>query len=175
MSQIQGIMRTLNDFITSPRDLMIRTNQNLYTYMGKGSFITAIGARINVNKRIIRIARAGHLPVFHYKCIPKAIDIITPRGLGLGITPDLAFTKNIEEIERSFTPGDIFLFVTDGITEARDDKNQDFGFERLVEIFNNSIELDSEMIRENIVSAVKDFTSNVEQYDDLTVVVVKVK
>jgi sigma-B regulation protein RsbU (phosphoserine phosphatase) len=173
MSKTQGIMRTLHEYSESPCDLFIRTNRMLYKFLEKGAFISAIGAKISCLERKIQLARAGHLPLIFYKGKDASFTKITPKGIVLGLANEEVFTRNIEEIELNYEEGDLLIFVTDGVLEARNNYEEEFGFERLIEISGTLVHLTSNEIRDQIVNAVKQFSLNREQFDDLTIVVVK--
>ena len=65
-------------------------------------------------------------------------DFLGVDGLGLGILRNMQYEKHVEEKVFSFESGDILLLFTDGIVEAKNQKSQQFGFERvrsLVEVY----------------------------------------
>ncbi|MCK5742443.1 MAG: SpoIIE family protein phosphatase, partial [Chlorobi bacterium] len=98
-----------------------------------------------------------------------------PKGIVLGVSKTDLFKNNLEEISMTYNSGDVFLFVTDGVLEARNSREIDFDEERLLNIFAKSVYGDAEKIRNNIVEAVQEFAGEADQFDDITVVVVKVK
>src|SRR3989339_122923 len=173
MSKIQGILRTLNEFMLTPRELFVRANQLLYKYLEKGAFVTVIAAKFDSSLRKVNIARAGHLPIYYYKSLDNSVTKILPKGILLGKSRKEVFDGNIEEINMDYSPGDVFLFISDGVIEARNSKSDDFDETRLMETFKNNVSLSSENIMDNIVKTVSDFSDEVEPYDDLTIVVVK--
>lgn len=174
MSKAQGIMRTLHEFKLSPYDLFVRSNQLLYKYLEKSSFISAISVRIEIENKSMQLARAGHIPMFWYNTLTKQVTKIKPKGIVLGLTKDDLFDRNLEQISLNYTSGDIFLLVTDGVVEARNHSQDDFGSDRLEMILKNSSNSDSHTIRDNVVNAVQQFSKDKDQFDDLTVVVVKI-
>ncbi|MBI5325891.1 MAG: SpoIIE family protein phosphatase [Ignavibacteriae bacterium] len=175
MSKIQGILRTLNEFMLNPRDLFIRANQLLYKYLEKDTFVTVVAAKFDSKYRKVKIARAGHLPIYYYKSLDSSVEKILPKGILLGKSKNEIFDENIEEIQLNYHPGDVFLFISDGVIEARNNRFDDFDEMRLMDTFKKNIENNSEKIRDNIVDTVSDFSNEVEPYDDLTIVVVKAK
>jgi len=173
MSKIQGILRTLNEFMLTPRELFVRANHLLYKYLEKGAFVTVIAAKFDSTLRKVNIARAGHLPIYYYKSADNSVTKILPKGILLGKSTKEVFDGNIQEIKMDYSPGDVFLFISDGVIEARNNKSDDFDELRLIDAFRNNVAFNSETIRDNIVNTVSDFSIEVEPYDDLTVVVVK--
>ncbi|MDH3252683.1 MAG: PP2C family protein-serine/threonine phosphatase, partial [Ignavibacteria bacterium] len=174
MSKIQGILRSLHGFVPSPRDLFIRANQLLWTDLEKKSFITAIGASFSPDSCTLKIARAGHLPLFAYRASSGETERITPRGIGLGLSNGDLFAEEIEEQTLRFQPGDVFLFVSDGITEGTGDEGEEFGELRLREVLKTTALENAGAIKDAVLNAVRDFTHNGAPHDDQTVVVVKI-
>ncbi|RMD97795.1 MAG: PDZ domain-containing protein, partial [Calditrichaeota bacterium] len=82
MSKIQGIFRSLFSFNLSPRELFIHANQLLAPDMDKQYFVTALGVAFQTPKRKLTLARAGHLPLFHFQNNSHKVELITPKGLG---------------------------------------------------------------------------------------------
>lgn len=171
MSKAQGIIRTLHEFDLSPHDLFVRTNQLLYKYLEKSYFITAIGAHFDIESRKAKVARAGHIPLFILRKATGKIETIKPTGVIIGMTKDDLFDRNLEEIEVGFEQGDVFLFLTDGILEARNGAGEDFGEERLLRIFKNAGSSGAKETRDKIVESAQEFGGNTDQFDDITVVV----
>ncbi|MEO8167838.1 MAG: GAF domain-containing SpoIIE family protein phosphatase, partial [bacterium] len=173
MSKVQGILHSLHSFGLSPRDLFIRTNTVLCNDLSQKAFVTAFGAAFNVQSKTINLARAGHLPLYHFDSSTKKILRIIPKGLGMGMSPETTFSENLEEQTIRYNAGDVFVFVTDGITEGRAISNEEYGDDRLVALFNDNVHASASEIRDRILAAVKEFAGDAQQHDDQTVVVVK--
>ncbi|MDE3058987.1 MAG: PP2C family protein-serine/threonine phosphatase, partial [Bacteroidota bacterium] len=173
MSKVQGIFRSLHAFKLSPHELMVRANGLLCRDLEKSSFITVLGAEFNTLTKRLVIARAGHLPLFFYSAKEKRVEKITPRGLGLGLNDKGVFSYELKEKKIRCTRGDVFLFVTDGITEAMNVKNEEFGEERLTGLLKQSHTASANEIRDSVMKEVKQFAAGAYQHDDQTVVVVK--
>ena len=175
MSKVQGIIRSLHTFDLSPAELFIRANTLLWQDMEKKSFVTAIGACVDTKKRTIVLARAGHLPLFYYESRSQNVSLLTPKGLGLGLDKEDTFAGELEEHVLSYASGDVFLFVTDGVTEAQTVDGREFGEEKLIEVLAANVSYGAEAIRDNVLAAVSTFVADAVPHDDQTVVVVKVK
>lgn len=175
MSKVQGILRSLHGFNLSPRDLFIHANNLLCKDLEKKSFVTAIGGFFNSKSHSMSLARAGHLPLYYYDARSDKVKMVTPKGLGLGLKNSKVFSSQIEELKIEFRSGDVFLFITDGITEAQNETGEEFGEERVTLILKNNHLLRSDEIRNVYFDALKRFTSDSYQHDDQTLVVVKVK
>jgi len=173
MSKVQGIMRSLHGFGLSPKELFVRANHLLCQDMERKSFVTSLGADFVSSTRRMILVRAGHLPLFYYHAQTKLVEKITPKGLGLGLDNHGMFATELEERTVQYEAGDVFLFVTDGVTEAQSNGRGEFGEESVVKILAKSSSFSAMQIRDGVINAVKQFAGENTQHDDLTVVVVK--
>lgn len=173
MSKIQGIFQTLHEFNLSPVKLLTRANHLLYRHIDSKSYITAVGASFDTANKTLSFARAGHLPLYYYNHNLREIRKIQPCGMGLGLSEKNIFDYSIEEIKIEYSEGDIFLFVSDGVVEALNRAGEQFGEEKLLELIKLNTEFDSKRMVAEILESVKAFTSDTNQYDDITVVTVK--
>ena len=80
---------------------------------------------------------------------------------------------DLREARLKFNPGDVLLIFSDGITEALNPEGEEFGEERLLEILIENSNESAENQIEKIVSAVDEYSKNLAQGDDITLVVVK--
>ncbi len=171
MAKIQGIFRSLYGFDLSPAELFLRANSILCRDFEKSSFATAIGALYRPHQRKLVLARAGHLPLYHYKIDEKRVQQLTPSGIGLGLDDNGVFAEKLEQKAIRYKRGDVFVFISDGITEARNNDDMEFGEKELLRA--DWVKLSAEQIRDRIIESVNRFVGNREQLDDQTVVVVK--
>ncbi|MFQ5583552.1 MAG: SpoIIE family protein phosphatase, partial [Calditrichia bacterium] len=174
MSKMQGILRSLSTFDLKPGELFIKANELLYRDIEKKSFITAIGATFHVTDGRVILARAGHLPLFHYKANGGDVERIIPKGIGLGLENSGIFARELEEITLHSKPGDVFLFATDGVTEAFGANGEEFGENKLMELLNLSAPENASTILQQSINTLRQFTGENSQFDDITMVVVKV-
>jgi serine phosphatase RsbU (regulator of sigma subunit) len=172
MSKVQGILRSLHGFDLSPKELFRRTNMLLCQDLEKRSFVTVLGVEFDPKKHSAIVSRAGHLPLWHYEFKTKTVKKILPRGLGLGLNNASVFTAEMKEKKIQYGTGDIFLFATDGVTEAHN-AGLDFGEERLHKILMQDADKSVKEIQSHIIDEIAEFVGDQEQHDDQTVVVVK--
>jgi len=72
-----------------------------------------------------------------------------------------------------FDKNDVLLLFTDGVSEAMDKNNQEYGEDRLEKISKESLSLPTDAILSNIVNSVKEHSKDTTQSDDITMIVVK--
>ena len=175
MSKVQGILRSLHAFDLSPKELFVRTNKLLCHDLEKSSFVTAITGAFEPQARKLVLARAGHLPLYHYVARTQKVEVVTPKGLGLGLESTDLFASELEERVMFYQPNDVFVFASDGVTEAEDESGGQLGEEGLVRVIMQHAGEDANSILNQIMEAVRDFCQGGEQHDDQTVVIVKAR
>jgi serine phosphatase RsbU (regulator of sigma subunit) len=173
MSKLQGIVRSLHVFDLSPREFFVRTNDLLSRDLEHSSFVTAIGGFFDASRRQMVLARAGHLPLFYFSSATGDVERVLPRGMGFGLSGQVLFERELEARVIAYRPGDVFLFITDGITECLGPSGDDFGEERVAGLLRRHAGGTACDIRDEVTSAVRAFAASAEQSDDQTVVVVK--
>ena len=173
MAMVKGIMLSLVSIYASPGQLLKELNQRLYGIMDRKAFITMIYARVDTQNKIMTFARAGHNALIMRNSKNSRIECLTPEGIGLGLAYDSLFNQHIAEQSINFQPGDTFLFYTDGISEAMNERLEEFGEQRLIETMVQIKDGTASHIREGIIQAVDQFVRHAPQHDDITLVTLK--
>lgn len=173
MSKVQGIMRTLQEFNLSPKQLLCKTNTILYKNIEKKSFITAISSIINLVDKKITLARAGHHPLYHFVYTNKEVKKYVPQGFALGMVDENSFDTNLEEIHINFNPNDILIFITDGVLENRNKDKNEYPESVLIDLILSYNEKSADELKKIIMNSLNSFNSGVSQHDDITIVIVK--
>jgi serine phosphatase RsbU (regulator of sigma subunit) len=173
MAEVKGIFLALSKLFRSPKELLLRTNQALRESIDRKAFISVVYATLDATSGKLTMARAGHCPAI--LSTANGTELIRPNGLGLGLADDPVFDRSTEERSYMLQPGDVCVFYTDGITEARNVSGDEYGYERLLSFVEESKNMSAELIKTSILQSVKRFTTEEEYRDDMTLVVLKWK
>jgi phosphoserine phosphatase RsbU/P len=171
MSKIQGMVQLAAHMYYTPKEMLININRRIFEGLDRKSFITMILALFDLKKKEVRICRAGHNKALFSK--NGKIRFLEGGGIGLGLERGPMFENAIEEVRLPITQNGLFLFYTDGITEAMNEKKQQLGEDAVVSILKKKRHLSAEGIQKAILTRVKNFRGSAEQHDDVTMVVVK--
>jgi sigma-B regulation protein RsbU (phosphoserine phosphatase) len=174
MAELKGLVLSLSRIYDSPAKLLSEANRILAANMDSRSFITMTYAIVDTATQTMRYARAGHNPIIHLEADTGRTRVLTPPGLGLGIDRGERFDEILEEAVVALRKGDVFLFFTDGLSEAMNGGAELFGESRLREIVERSEALSSEEIKERILEEIRGFVGDAAQHDDMTMVILKV-
>jgi len=142
-------------------------------------FVSLFYLVLNVRKGTLNYARAGHAPAILFHGKEKRYELLDGGGIALGLDEGSLFDKTLEQGEITLGSGDTLVLYTDGITEAVNSNDEEFGFARLLEMVRqNSLtegeEKVSALVR-GVDREIMNFTGGLPQRDDITLVALKVK
>jgi serine phosphatase RsbU (regulator of sigma subunit) len=173
MSQMKGIFHSLAQQELDPKEFMVRANQALVFCLERGSFISATYFVVNSKLKKIFYARAGHCPVLYFDGKSEKATYLKDKGTALGMIKSLDYCNYVETNELSYSPGDIMVLYTDGITEAKDGKGDEYGAERLMQSLIDKRAGTPKEIQEHMISQLYEFSGSNEINDDYTTMIVK--
>ena len=153
---------------------MINLNELFYENVERGTFISMIYGVFDFNARKFSFSRAGHNPLIIKKEQVEKLEIVCPKGMALGLENGKIFNHLIEEYTIGIQSKDVFMFYTDGFSEAMDKNKTEFGENRLQDILNNYNTISSENIIGEVKSQVYKFVGDAPQHDDMTMIVLKI-
>jgi len=174
MTLTKGIIKSSVQESFSPSQVLIRANQLFYENVERGIFVSLIYGVFDLEKRTFTSARAGHNPILLMRRLQQNATFVSPPGLALGLDHGDVFARNIQEQTLVLNQGDIFVFYTDGFTEAMNGRAEEFGESRMSEVLSNGLGVTSLDTINNIRNAVQIFSGDTPQHDDMTMVVVRV-
>lgn len=174
MTLTKGILQSHAEENISPKTVLSKVNSLMYRTIDRNSFVSMFYAVLDIDARTIRFARAGQCPVILAQRSNEHGSFLTPKGMALGLEVGKVFDSVLEEQELALQSGEVLVFYTDGFTEARNERGEEFGEHRLVASIARHCGKLSEEIINGICKDVDTFTSGYVQHDDMTMVVVKV-
>jgi phosphoserine phosphatase RsbU/P len=166
---VSGILRSHAPIEPGPAEMLSAINLSLAERRIAAQFVSIIYAVWDDERRTLQVANSG-LPRPLY-CHNGKIEKIEATGLPLGLFDEAEY----DEFTFKAKPGDMFVFFSDGILDARDRHGQSFGRERVEAIIAGCSEQSPDCVVANIFAAVSEFAAGVEAFDDQTVVAIKVK
>jgi sigma-B regulation protein RsbU (phosphoserine phosphatase) len=173
MAETKGIFHSLALLDLDVSTFIATANQALSQCMQKGFFLTMTYLQIDLKQQEVSLIRAGHCPTFYYEAATRQVHRLDEGILGLGILRNRQFDRLVgEPVKIPIVPGDFLVLYTDGITEARNQEGEEFGYDRLQEEIYRTRDESAPMIASEIVSSVKNFAHS-ELHDDYTILVIK--
>jgi sigma-B regulation protein RsbU (phosphoserine phosphatase) len=148
-------------------DLAVRVNAYLSGATEDNRFATSAIVRLEPDGRLVAV-NAGHCPILIRRA-DGAIDEISSSGFPLGMMPIAKYSEHEDRLE----PGDLLLLYTDGLTEAEDPDEEEFGVERVSEVVSKLECPSAAAACKELLGAVEAFTCGKPLHDDATLLVVE--
>jgi CHASE2 domain-containing sensor protein len=168
MSKVSGAFKFLAAQDKHPAETLSDLNMKLTREAATPTFVTIFYCLFDTNKRVMKFASAGHPPVLYLAKNSSSKFLDTEEGSPLGMMEG-AYARN----QISYSRGDIFIFYTDGVTEARDRHGKMYGPDRLVSVAQRYRESSCQDILNAIKEDARRFEPKSRQHDDLTLIVIK--
>lgn len=174
MTLTKGFLKALAKQTDSPSEVLIKMNELFYENVERGRFISMVYAIIDYDKMELKIARAGHNPIITNDLAGK-ISLINPKGIALGLEKGELFKKVITEHHENLDKEKVYIFYTDGFTEATNKYDEEYGLERMYKIVQDYSYCSAKEIQQKLMDDVNKFIGKCKQHDDMTMVILKVK
>lgn len=170
MSNIQGVMRILSEDIQSPLKLVSRLNQWLCHNVQMTKFISLICVALENDRSPsgLTYTNAGHCPGILIRN-SGIIEQLEPTGGVLGVHDKFLY----EEKRLDIFPGDLLLFYTDGVSEAKNRHDEEYGEGRITAYASAHREDPLKNFIDGIINEVQDFSGLPEFEDDFTLMVIR--
>lgn len=161
MSATRALLRTLAPLYSSPAQTLEHLNRTLTEDFPSGKFVTMVYGVLDAGSREITLASAGHLRplLINHQCSFLELDTGLPLGLGVSSYPEHTVTLD---------PGTQLLLYSDGITEAMDHTEEEYGPARLIEHFRQP-----DACVDGLIAEVQRFAARSDRTDDATAVLIR--
>lgn len=181
MAQLKVIVQSLARLHHEPKEFLSAVNKVVSANLDGKSFITMTYGVIDVERREMTFARAGHCPLIHVPADQppgrRKARLLVPDGLvvGLQIDDGAMFDGLLQEQTISLAPGDLVVWFTDGISETMNEAFDCFGEERLAQVVEQYAHLPFDQLRSYILAELRAFASGADQHDDMTMILMKIE
>jgi serine phosphatase RsbU (regulator of sigma subunit) len=153
---------------STPSSALVRANRWITRDSESGMFVTLFYGVMQPETGVLRYACAGHNPPLLFRAAGGAVEELTTPGIALGVLEEVS----IGEAEIALAPGDILVCYTDGVTEAINGAEEEFGVQRLIDAVRASSDGGARDVLASIITSLGAFTND-SLFDDATLVVVK--
>lgn len=168
MANLQATIRGQTLLNPRPKDCLQRSNKLLYQSTDPKKFATLFYGILDTEKNQFFYSNAGqNKPILFSE--NKRSKSLETAGIALSFMENFSY----EEGSIVFNPGDVLLIYTDGITEAMNASDEEFGEKKLTELVKTDIDLSANELTKKIVASVKQHAGDRDQSDDFTLVIIK--
>lgn len=174
MSVVQASLRVIASAgAPTPADVAARMNAFLYQSTGANKYATFFYAEFDPSRRRLAYVNAGHNPPILIRLTadgPQAIGL-AEGGTVIGLFPDMTY----QGAELDLQAGDLLVAYTDGVSEALNAQDEEFGEARLEALLIGAVGASAGEIAARLTAAMRAWIGAAEQHDDLTFVVVALR
>jgi sigma-B regulation protein RsbU (phosphoserine phosphatase) len=166
---VSGIMRSAAQQALEPAPMLVHLNDALQERKLDSQYVTLLFALWNDENQTLQVANSGAVqPVF---CRSGEAVTVKAEGFPLGMFPNVTY----EELNVATQPGDVIVFISDGISDAENEAEEMYGQERLSEMLCSTRDLPAQEIADAILADVSRFQGAKERFDDETIIVLRVR
>ncbi len=169
MSNLQASLRILGPEYTNLDALAGRLNQLFRNNLKLISFISVFLLRIDVEAGMVQYCNAGHNPAIWYEASSGTIHLLKPTGPAIGLTRSAQYKSK----ELRYGSGDLLLLYTDGLVEARNPGDEEFGKERVTAYVKEHLHQPVNLFLTKLRETAKEFAGKFD--DDVTLMVIKMQ
>ena len=167
MALLQGSLRTLLTAGLRGADMIAKLNVHLCAHIPSNRLVTLFYGELDAGATTLRYVNAGHNPPFVVRS-DGTLERLAPTAMALGIQAEAPYAA----METPLDPGDRLLFYTDGITEANDIYDVEYGDERLAAFLSRSRAASDQELLDGLLADVLRYCGPVRPHDDMTLMVV---
>jgi serine phosphatase RsbU (regulator of sigma subunit) len=168
MANLQANLRSqCATAVEQPQELLQSVNRQFYENTSENAYATLFYSEFDDRTCRLRYANCGHLPGLVVQS-DGTVRRLPSTATVLGLFPEWP----CRTAELDLHPGDLFAIYTDGITEALDQRDQEFGEERLLDVMQRARGLSPSQIVTSVFDEVRRFTGG-RQRDDVTLIVAR--
>ena len=170
VTQVRAMLRMAVRMSGTLSKIANHMNEQLCSDLHGGRFITAWLGKLDTTNNSLTSFSAGQAPLLRYNATFNKFDILEADTPPFGITKNLNIKISDPTV---MNPGDIFAVISDGIFEAADYSDKQFGIDRAVKVISTHRKLSPSQILVALRTAVADFTKKAPAKDDRTAIIVK--
>ena len=169
MVNTRSAVRTAVHQADSPAAAISGANRLVSQEATDGLFVTLIYGQLNSRSGSLTYVNAGHNPALHYHGDNGTLTLLPRTGMPLGILATAGYTQQEIQIQ----PGDTIILYTDGVTEAMNLADEEFGLERLRAVILDHPSGSAEALAMAIETAVDQFAPSSPPFDDFTLMIIR--
>jgi len=152
-----------------PAEMLKLLNDALQERKLESQYVTMLFAMWNDDSRTLQVANSGAVqPIL---CRHGHSSTVRAEGFPLGLFPNASY----DELNVATEPGDVIVFVSDGILDAENAQREMYGQERLAELLSSRGEQSAQEIADAILNDVSRFQGEQERFDDETIIVLRIR
>ncbi|HNT35523.1 MAG TPA: SpoIIE family protein phosphatase [bacterium] len=170
MTMLKGMLQVLPIKQSSPGAVLEQINRALFQQDLVEHFVTMVYCVYDGSTRTLCMANAGHEPPVLFHGDGRSPEMLRLACLPLGVKP----AEHYQETTITLAPEDVLLIHSDGLSEARNQQDEEFGVERIQRTVQSHLNQDAWDIVQVLHKAVERYVGDLAQHDDVTSIILRV-
>lgn len=174
MAVCQGVLRARAPQEPSPSRMLSELNRVLSANLAEDMFITMLYLVFDTGTRELKFARAGHERPLLKRAGSGSPEALESSGIAIGLADAEIFDSAIQDVSVQLAPGDSVVLYTDGITEALNERNEEWGMENFLQTIATESGSGVDSMIQSVRTRLACHVSAQQQYDDMTLLALEV-
>lgn len=170
MALSRTLIRATTTRDPDPARSIEEANRLIFEDAKTSMFVTLFYAVLDITNRTLSFVNAGHNPPILSTEGGGKITLLQAKGIAIGVLEEIS----LESAQIQLHHGDVIVLYTDGVTEAENEKDEEYGIERMTDVVTASRHLKAKEIIAAVANDVTRFAGTRPQFDDITLMVLKV-
>jgi len=153
------------------KDVLVKVNRSIAKDIKNVMFLTILYMVLNIRTTTLQVVNAGHNPLILWR--GGSHRLLTSHGIAVGLDRGPIFEKSIKEELIQIQQGDRIIAYTDGVVECMNERDEEFGEEKFLDLISREADKTSAGFLSSLVSELRAHRGRAEQHDDITIVTFK--
>ena len=169
----RGVFRSYAMGETSPAVVLGKVNRVMANELKRGDHISAMYTVLDIQKSILAVASAGHLPLIFWKFSKKGSALLNPEGIAIGLDKGPVFEKTVVDKRIKLEKADRYVLYTDGALAAQNMAGEEYGEQRFYYLVGREAPKNSAAFVNFVANEIDLFHEGSEQQDDIALVTIR--
>ena len=156
-----------------PLSSVYQLNRQLYADIKEDSFISLALYVVCEGSGTVQVVRAGHDKAPLLRAADGSVEWVKPPGLAIGLDGGGVFERVTKMHEWQMEPGDTLLLYTDGVTEARNEQDDEMGVDPMVDVLREHADEEPQVLVAELEKKLQSYVGKALQSDDITIIALK--
>jgi sigma-B regulation protein RsbU (phosphoserine phosphatase) len=173
MAMCRSVLRAEATETDSAAEVLYAVNRSIFPDIREDMFITLLYLILERGSNRLVMARGGHEPPLHYSADTGQIEMYTPPGIAVGIDEGNVFDRVTKNINIEMNVGDVLLLYTDGVTEALNGDDEEFGRGALHGPLEEFAKDGAQAVVDGVYKKLQEHSVHQVQSDDITLIAIE--